>query len=197
MTSWAINTQQWLSIMKQKDRQTLRPAVQGDLDTLCGLYSVVNALYWLHPQLRRKALFRALIDHLSQHHDVTSCLTCGTESEQIDALLHFLRTRRPRRWPFSVHKPFTNIPALTTRHILGQCRQWLDQRPDRVVLLGDQYHWTVVSHMDGEWLYFFDSSTYTRIHRSRWSLRHQPGRHQLFREAIYFIEKGVPDHDHG
>lgn len=183
--------------MKQKDNKTLRPAVQGELDTLCGLYSVVNALNWLHPRVRRKPLFRAMIRWFSQHYDITVCLTIGTEPDQLDALLRFLQTSRWRRWPFTFHKPFMGVPRLTTCGILTQCQQWLDQRPDRVVLLGDQYHWTVVSDMDSEWMYFFDSYTYTRIHHSRWSLRKQPGRHQLYRQAIYFIERGASDHDHG
>ncbi|GAJ63821.1 hypothetical protein JFPO14_contig00008-0007 [Edwardsiella piscicida] len=182
--------------MKQQNSNTLRPAVQGDLDTLCGLYSVVNALSWLHPRLRRKPLFRAIVHWFSQEYDITVCLTTGTEPDQLDAMLDFLRTRCQQRWPFTFSKPFMDIPKLSTRHILTQCQQWLDHHPDRVVLLGDQYHWTVVSHMDSEWLYFFDSYTYRRIHRSRWSLREERGKHQLYRQAIYFIERGASNHDH-
>lgn len=83
--------------MKQQNSNTLRPAVQGDLDTLCGLYSVVNALSWLHPRLRRKPLFRAMVHWFSQEYDITVCLTTGTEPDQLDALLDFLRTRYQQR----------------------------------------------------------------------------------------------------
>lgn len=179
--------------MKEKHNRGLRPAIQGDLDALCGIYSVVNALYWLHPGLRRKPLFRALVSFFSQHYDIADCLITGTESAQLDALLNFLQSRRESRWPFHFHKPFARTRGLTTRDILAQCRNWLAQHPDRVVLLGDQYHWSVVSHMDSKWMYFFDSGSYTRVRQRYWSLRARPGGHQLFRQAIWFIEKGEAD----
>lgn len=138
----------------EKLKASLTPAKQGELDSLCGLYSVINSLYWLYGRkIRRKPLFRALVHHLSQHSSIDECLTNGMESPQIDCLLHFLQISRYKRYPIAVHRPFLTQPNVSTKTIFAQCQQWLEHS-HRVVLLGDQYHWSVITHVDNDWLCF-------------------------------------------
>jgi hypothetical protein len=182
--------------MKKQTPLTLTPSLQGDLDSLCGLYSVINALFWLYGHsIRRKPLFRALVCHLSELVPIEECLTQGMDSPLIDKLLSFLEHSYYRRYPVTIMKPFQHLTHLATTKILKQCDQWLFQRKDRVVLISDQYHWSVVTQMDNDWLYFFDSYKYQRISLRGFSLRAQTGKHQLFKEAIYFIERGKTEHD--
>ena len=50
-------------------RRRIRPLQQGDLDGLCGVYAIVNAIRWLCPALsegQSKKLFGALIDAREQ-----------------------------------------------------------------------------------------------------------------------------------
>ncbi|OAT41105.1 hypothetical protein M988_2282 [Hafnia paralvei ATCC 29927] len=176
--------------MEKLQASLLTPAKQGELDSLCGLYSVINTLYWFYGQkVRRKPLFRALVHHLSQHSSIADYLTNGMESPQIDCLLHFLQTSRYKRYPITVYRPFLTQPNVSTKAILAQCQEWLEHNHG-VILLGDQYHWSVVTHIDDDWLCFFDSGSRGHIHRHRWSLRQQQGKYQLFKDAIYFIEQG-------
>ena len=46
-------------------RRRIKPMRQGDLDGLCGVYSIINAIRWLCPALseqRAQELFNVLID---------------------------------------------------------------------------------------------------------------------------------------
>lgn len=182
--------------LKMKQFKKLTPAVQGTLDSLCGIYSVVNSLYWLYgPRIKRTPLFRALVDHLHQRHDVVDYLAYGMETPAIVSMLRFLQSSRYRRYPITVQRPFIHKPARTARSTLVRCQRWLSQHPGRVILISDQYHWTVLIHIDDEWLYFFDSSTYTRIRRRRCSLRERAGMHQLFLDAIFFITREESHND--
>lgn len=112
--------------MEKLQASLLTPAKQGELDSLCGLYSVINTLYWFYGQkVRRKSLFRALVHHLSQHSSIADYLTNGMESPQIDCLLHFLQTSRYKRYPIAVYRPFLTQPNVSTKAILAQCQEGL------------------------------------------------------------------------
>lgn len=98
--------------MKQQNTLILKPAVQGTLDSLCGIYSVVNMLYWLYgPRIKRLTLFRALVHHLHEHHDIAECLTNGMDTPVVDCMLNFLQSSRYRRYPITVHRPLYVSPC--------------------------------------------------------------------------------------
>jgi hypothetical protein len=56
-------------------------------------------------------------------------------------------------------------------------------------MLSDQFHWSLVTRMDEETLWFFDSNGRTSMPRKAFSLRAGATPRQLFPEAIYFIER--------
>ncbi|WP_231039574.1 hypothetical protein [Proteus terrae] len=57
----------------------------------------------------------------------------------------------------------------------------------RLILLGDQWHWSLVEHMDSEYLYFFDSHQQEKVSRTSYGLRGNKVR-RLYSESVYFVE---------
>lgn len=69
-------------------------------------------------------------------------------------------------------------------------RSYLVNGDRRAVIIRDQFHWSVVIEADSQNLYFFDSSSYRKKAHSRYSLRYEEGKLQLYPDGIYFIERG-------
>lgn len=172
-----------------KDKVT--PSRQGDLDSLCGFYSVANMMYWLYGnKIKRKALFKSLLQHYSQHWPLLECLTAGIGSSQMDILLEHLSQGRYKRYPVTITRPFKLQKPLSKNKILRAIEIYLEGNDSRAIIIRDQFHWSVIIHADSQNLYFFDSSSYRRKARSRYSLRYEEGKLQLFPDGIYFIERG-------
>lgn len=181
--------------MNKSQKTAVKPAVQGDLDCLCGVYSVVNAMYWLYGgRIRRTALFRVLIRHLDGVTNIADCLTAGMESALMSGMLRFLKKDGYGRCRIRVHRPFLTRSGVNTRTLLSRCETWLrDPEQRHVILVGDQYHWSVVTRMDGDFLYFFDSSSYTRLQRSQWSVVEKPDMYQVDPRDVWFIARENDD----
>ncbi|EDX3113850.1 hypothetical protein B6O77_000868 [Salmonella enterica subsp. enterica serovar Mississippi] len=170
--------------------KNIEPARQGDLDSLCGFYSIVNMMYWFYgKRIRRKILFNVLINYFSDHWPVRECLTMGIDSSQMDILLNFLKQGRYSKYPVNITQPFRIKRPNNKVGILRDFRKYLASGHERVILVGDQFHWSVVTGIDKDNFYFFDSCNYRVAPHSNYSLRKQIGKIQLYPEGIYFIEK--------
>jgi hypothetical protein len=139
-----------------------RPAMQGDLDGLCGVYSIVNAVQWaLHtctasawacgqaPKrliwAEREALFDTLVTALGNRRPLATFVTGGISSLELTRLL-----RVSREW-LSVHRnadlvfrrPFYRQRTIATRHVLARLREHL-AAPGSAAIIAVEAHWTVV-----------------------------------------------------
>ncbi|EEE7083299.1 hypothetical protein ATS58_003056, partial [Salmonella enterica subsp. enterica serovar Pensacola] len=167
--------------MKAKN---LVPAHQGDLDSLCGIYSVVNLMYWLYGnKIKRKSLFKALVLHYNQHWPIMECLTAGIDSSQMDILLQYLQHERHSKYRITVTQPFRMQASLNRTMILRMFQTYLMGKENRIILMSDQFHWSVVTHVDSQNLYFFDSCGCKQTPRADYSLRVQEGKLRLYPEA--------------
>lgn len=170
-------------------KDKVMPSRQGDLDSLCGFYSIVNMMYWLYgKKIKRKTLFKALLQYYCQHWPLIECLTNGMDSPQIDVLLQYLSQCRYRKYPVTIDQPFKAQPSLSKLKILRTIQSYLENKDNRAIIIRDQFHWSVVIHADSQYLYFFDSSSYRKKARSRYSFRYEEGKLQLYPDGIYFIE---------
>ena len=167
-------------------RRRIRPLQQGDLDGLCGVYAIVNAIRWLCPTLsegQSKELFGALID---------------------------AREQRPMRRPLSfVHRGLTrvglarmvdtaiiwaaNVPALyieaewlappeRRRDSLAKVWQRLERQigPGAVAIVGlgkASDHWTVAVEASPRQLTLLDSDGMSILRRERCLPRRAGGVH--------------------
>lgn len=172
-------------------KNKVTPSRQGDLDCLCGFYSIANMMYWLYGnKIKRKTLFKSLLQRYSQHWPLIECLTTGMGSAQMDILLKDLSQSRYRKYPVTITQPFKSQGSLSKTRILRAIQSYLENNDSRAIIIRDQFHWSVVIHADSQNLYFFDSSSYRKKARSRYSLRYEEGKLQLYPDGIYFIERG-------
>ncbi|HEK2942696.1 hypothetical protein JZM10_10635 [Providencia rettgeri] len=168
----------------------LIPSKQGDLDCLCGIYSLVNMSTWFYgDRIKPRPLFNYLLREYSEYWSLYKCLTQGIDIPEMDYLIKRLASKYPSQAPLRVTTPFRYKDGLTTQKILSACQAFLGAHTTsrRIILLGDQWHWSLVERMDSDYLYFFDSHQQDRVSRTRYGLRGNKVR-RLYSESIYWVE---------
>jgi hypothetical protein len=154
------------------------PLVQGELDGLCGIYSIINSLIWGLYRLQvtghrprqqsrplgereTEQLFLSLIARLTRKHGTRSIVD-GISSLELARLLRhsaaWLSTKRDLRLTFT--RPFYRHPRATMRQV---CRALSNHLADAgtATIIGLEWplrHWTVVSGVTPTRLYLLDSS---------------------------------------
>jgi hypothetical protein len=154
------------------------PRVQGELDGLCGIYSIINSLIWglyslqvtghrprqQSSPLRERdteQLFLSLIARLTRKHGTRSIIDGIGALELARLLRHsaaWLSAKRDLRLTFT--RPFYRHPRATTRQV---CRALSNHLADAgtATIIGLEWpelHWTVVSGVTPTRLYLLDSS---------------------------------------
>ncbi|MBC3380427.1 hypothetical protein H8I69_15020 [Serratia fonticola] len=175
-----------------KDRG-ISASQQGDLDCLCGAYSLVNMMgYLFDGKVKRKPLMRALLREYSYEWPLEEWLTHGLDEPRMDYLID--RVLRQgyyhKHFPTQISQPFRELKRLTTLSILTAMTEYLNHSDfSRLILISDQHHWSVITRIDSQYLYFFDSSGRRKSPRKSWSLKPGNSSHQLFPDCIYFVER--------
>lgn len=171
----------------------IHASVQGELDCLCGAYCVVNMLSWLYDgRVKRKPLMNRLLQTYQQRWPLHEWLTEGIDENRLDWLItQVLRKGHyHRQFPVQISKPFDGSRGLVEGRVFSEMRRFLAVTDhSRLIMLSDQFHWSLVTRMDEETLWFFDSNGRTSMPCKAFSLRVGAARRQLFPEAIYFIER--------
>lgn len=166
------------------------PSKQGDLDCLCGIYSLVNMVSWFYGErIKPRPLFNYLLREYGEYWPLYKCLTEGIDIPEMDYLIKRLTSKYQQKAPLRVTTPFRYKDGLTTQYILSACEAFLNAHTTsrRLILLGDQWHWSLVERMDSEYLYFFDSHQQERVSRASYGLKGKKAR-RLYTEAVYWVE---------
>jgi hypothetical protein len=166
---------------------------QGDLDGLCGVYAVVNALRYLF-QLNEedcRALFAALVKAL--HHRCRrphQHILWGIPFSTLKRLIEATQTCRV----LDCDQTFWARPLRLPRNQRNLPRLWsgLTQEltPTCVALIGitgATDHWCVVYRITPKMLWLLDSSGRTRLRRSRCTVRASRTRYCLELREILLI----------
>ncbi|WP_040577312.1 hypothetical protein [Methylopila sp. M107] len=174
-----------------------KPYRQGDLDGLCGLYAIINALRratrrepleedawpWLFAELLRKA-DRSL--------GAVHAVTCGIDTKPLWRLAKYAVGVLAAEYDLGarVTRPLKGKRKLTVPKVVDAVANVL-ARDDTGVLVGfggPLDHWTVVTSVSPLHLSLFDSSGRSRVRQDRCALaskRDQPGLHILQPAAIF------------
>lgn len=171
----------------------IRASQQGELDSLCGAYCLVNMLSWLYDgKVKRRPLMNRLTQAYQQRWPLNEWLTKGIEEDRLDWLMDQVlqKGHYSRQFPVEITKPFAGKKGLADGRLFREMQQFLNVTDhSRLILLSDQFHWSLLVKMDEETLWFFDSNGRTTMPRKAFSLRTGLTRRQLFADAIYFIER--------
>jgi hypothetical protein len=173
----------------------VNPSQQGDLDSLCGIYSLVNAMSYLyHGKIKRRSLMRKLIDKHQQHACTATLLTEGMDGEQ----LYFLITQVlqsddfQRRFPISVSSPFTSSKKVSIKQLIKKIINFFntyDDITERIVLIGSELHWTLIFHIDHHFIYYFDSTYLKKGYIRSLTLSPGYGYRSIIPQYIYFLSR--------
>jgi hypothetical protein len=168
----------------------LLPFQQGGLDSLCGLYSIINAERIINNSSDEQAqrLFNDLIHYLSRKHLLANLLIGGVIHKQMLLILDQVIGDRIA----NVQIPWRGVPnpELT---IFWKSLQWfLDGTLGRAIILGLQGfhdHWTVIESITERSIFLYDSALIKRLPRSRCTTVYATWKrkHLLLPAQTYFL----------
>lgn len=175
-----------------------KPFRQGDLDSLCGLYSVLNATRLLCPELDldgSRSLFRQLGETLTVK-KVTAFETVawGIETPVVRALVESARTYVLEVLDVTLTvEPFSSRRrSLTISHLWKKLCVRLQEGCVAIIgISGHHNHWTVAHRATAKTIRLFDSDLMTALKRSRCSLRSTRVPHQIDPDEIFLLRREV------
>jgi hypothetical protein len=175
----------------------LPPFQQGGLDSLCGLYSIVNAERIINHSSNEETqqLFNELILYLSKRRLLRKFLIGGIIHTQMLAILDKVVGKKRIS---DVNVPWRGVtnPDLTT--FWKSMQDFLDGTPGRAVILGiNGYHdhWTVIESITSRSILLYDSALIKRLPRSACTTVYAAGKRQhiLLPAQTYFLSNEIMD----
>jgi hypothetical protein len=175
----------------------LLPFQQGGLDSLCGLYSIINAERIINrsPDEDAQQLFDDLIHFLSRRRLLPRLLIEGIIHIQMLLILDKVVGKQRIS---GVEIPWRGVhnPDLTS--FWKSMQAFLDGTPGRAIILGLQGyhdHWTVIESITDRSIFLYDSSEIKRLPRSRCTTVYATWKrkHLLLPAQTYFLSNEVED----
>jgi hypothetical protein len=173
------------------------PFQQGGLDSLCGLYSIVNAERYINHSTDEETqqLFNDLIHYLSRRGLLSKFLIGGIIHTEMLVVLNKVVGKKRISNVDIPWRGMTN-PDLTTFWISMQA--FLDGTPGRAIILGlNGYHdhWTVIEGITNRSILLYDSALIKRLPRSSCTTVYITGtrKHLLLPAQTYFLSSEVVD----
>lgn len=173
---------------------SLPPFQQGGLDSLCGLYSIVNAERFINHSSDESAqeLFDSIVHFLSRRRLLSSLLIGGVIHRQMLLILNdVVGDRIPNLWI-----PWRGVPNPELDTFWRSIQSFLDGTPGRSVILGLQGyhdHWTVIESITDRSIFLYDSALIKRLPRASCSTFHTNGRrkHLLLPAQTYYLSSNA------
>jgi hypothetical protein len=166
----------------------LPPFQQGGLDSLCGLYSIVNAERIINRSSDAAAqdLFNTMVRFLSQKRLLAKILIHGViHSHMLLILEKVVNGRIPH-----VEVPWRSQPTPDLDTFWESMRAFLDGTPGRSISLGlNGYHdhWTVIQSITSRSIFLFDSAEIKRLARDQCTTSKHFRKHHLLPAQTYFL----------
>ncbi len=175
------------------------PFQQGGLDSLCGLYSIVNAERIINRSSddETQQLFDDLIHFLAHRKLLSKFLIGGIIHTQMLMLLDKVVGKQRIS---NVQIPWRGVqnPDLTT--FWRSVQNFLDGSPGRAVILGLQGyhdHWTVIESITNRSILLYDSALIKRLLRSACTTVYttEKRKHLIFPAQTYFLWNAAAEED--
>lgn len=169
----------------------LLPFQQGGLDSLCGLYSIINAERIINRSSddETQQLFNDLVHFLSRRGLLSHLLIGGIIHTQMLMILDkVVGKQRISR----VQVPWRGVPNPPLITFWESMRYFLNGTPGRAIVLGLQGyhdHWTVIETITNRSILLYDSSKIKRLPRSRCTTVYATWKrkHLLLPAQTYFL----------
>lgn len=175
----------------------LLPFQQGGLDSLCGLYSIVNAERIINrsPDYETQQLFDDLIHFLARRGLLSKFLIGGIHHPQ---MLMILDKVVGKQRISSIQVPWRGVPNPPLTTFWQSLQYFLNGTPRRAVILGmEGYHdhWTVIESITSRSIHLYDSSEIKRLPRPYCTTVYTTNKrkHLLLPAQTYFLSNEVED----
>ena len=175
----------------------LTPFQQGGLDSLCGLYSVVNAERIINHSSDNETqqLFDDLVHFLSQRKLLSKLLIGGIIHTEMLLILDKVVGKQRIA---NVYVPWRGIPNPDLTTFWKSMQFFLDGRPERAIILGLKGyhdHWTVIESITNRSIKLYDSALIQRLPRSSCTTVYATWKrkHLLLPAQTYFLSNEVLD----
>lgn len=174
------------------------PFQQGGLDSLCGLYSIVNAERFINHSSDEEAqrLFDDIVHYLSRKKLLSNLLIGGViHKNMIRILDDVVGERIPNKGI-----PWRGVPNPDLDTFWKSMQNFLDGTPGRVIILGLQGfhdHWTVIETITDRSIMLYDSALIKRLPRSHCTTVYPVGKrlHVLLPAQTYFLSNEIDETD--
>ena len=182
-----------------KRQRAHRPYRQGDLDGLCGVYSVINALRAVCPELTSalsSRLFRQLVRCLrGRSSEPLNAITGGIERPTLEHLMKIAIAFVDRRLGVTVKARRLAKPVRATNRIDRLFRGLSTAlSPTSVAIFsvqGRMSHWTVATRVGDKHVFLLDSGHLKRFRRSHCTVGEGEGLHSLTPEEIVIVARQI------
>ncbi|MGZ8251778.1 MAG: hypothetical protein ACXWT7_05500 [Methylophilaceae bacterium] len=145
--------------MKVDNQRLRKPYQQGDLDALCGVYSVVNIVHYMTRlnKTQANALFIDILKVLEKKKRLSYIMSNGLRFRDIKSMLHHFLPQYEIGW----YMPFNKKAKLSVDEYWHAMQRFLDENERGCILLrvtGSMDHWTIVYLATEKVMYFRDSN---------------------------------------
>lgn len=178
-------------------RSGFPPFQQGGLDSLCGLYSIINAERVINRSSDEETqqLFDDLIHYLSRRGLLTKFLIGGIIHTEMLVILNKVVGKKRIS---NVRIPWRGVPNPDLTAFWKSMQNFLDGTPGRAIILGLQGyhdHWTVFESITNRSILLYDSSLIKRLPRSQCTTVYATWKrkHLLLPAQTYFLSNEVQD----
>jgi hypothetical protein len=186
-----------VSAYYEKPAVGLPPFQQGGLDSLCGLYSIVNAERFINRSSNEETqqLFDDLVHYLSRRGLLTKFLIGGILHNQMVVLLNKVVGKKRIS---NVEVPWRGVPNPDLTTFWRSMQSFLNGTPGRSIILGlEGYHdhWTVIESITNRSIMLYDSALIKRLPRWRCTTVYATEKrvHILLPAQTYFLSNEVED----
>ncbi len=173
------------------------PFQQGGLDSLCGLYSIVNAERIINrsSDYETQVLFNDLIYYLSRRRLLSKFLIGGIIHREMLVILNKVVGKRRIQ---AVDIPWRGVPNPDLTTFWKSMQYFLDGTPRRAIVLGLQGyhdHWTVIERITNRSIFLYDSALIKRLPRSQCTTVYATWKrkHVLLPAQTYFLSNELPE----
>ena len=175
----------------------LPPFQQGGLDSLCGLYSIVNAERFINHSSNEESqvLFDDLIRFLTRRGLLGKFLIGGILHPQMILILNKIVGKKRIS---NVDIPWRGVPNPDLTTFWRSMQAFLDGTPGRAIILGlmgYHEHWTVIEKITSRSILLYDSALIKRLPRNFCTTVYATGqrKHVLLPAQTYFLSNEVGD----
>jgi len=166
-----INTSQPLKPLKAHQ--------QGDVDSLCGIYCLINSVRYLKLVKGWKSqarLMKVILDHMEAKGMTATTLRLTYEGTLLNEMASALKYIVCPKYNIKRAKPYHKNPKTTIEHFLRHCQGFLEQKSEskgehnkKAIILtaigGRHDHWTLIKQITESRILLYDSSRLTHLSR--------------------------------